>query len=138
MKYLILLVMISFFGCDKEEIKQQVQTNLLIDFLAGKDWKVTTYKKGSTDMSADFANYKFQFKSDLKVDAKLISNGTVEKTGDWNASVVAQTITSTFANATATLMLLNGTWNITKTTMTSVEASQTVTGELRLLRLDQY
>ena len=137
MKYLLALILLPFFSCDKEKIQQQVETNALISFLAGKDWKVTTFKRGSTDVTADFAGYKFQFKSDLKVNAVLISNGSIENTGTWNANVGAQTITSTFTNANATITLLNGTWVISKTTMTSVEASQAVGAELRTLRLDQ-
>jgi len=98
-------------------------------------WTVTSYIKGGTDVTTDFAPYKFQFKTNFTVDA--INSGTLEKTGTWNADANAQTITSAFANATNPLTLLNGTWNITNTTWTSVQANQTVGAELRTLRLDK-
>lgn len=86
-------------------------------------------------MTANFAPYKFQFKTDYTVDA--INNGTVEKTGTWNADAVAQSITSNFSNAVDPVALLNGTWAITNNSWTWVEAKQTASGELLLLRLDK-
>ena len=98
-------------------------------------WKVTNFNKGSNDITANFASYNFQFKSNYTVDA--INSGSVEKTGTWNADATAQSITSNFINAADPLALLNGTWLITNTTWTSVEAKQTASGELRILRLDK-
>ena len=78
---------------------------------------------------------EFQFKTDHTVDA--INNGTVEKTGFWNADATSQTITSNFTNAVDPLALLNGTWTITNNSWTWVEAKLTVNGELCNLRLDK-
>lgn len=121
-------------GCSKEK-QEQVQQNLIVQAMVNGQWKVTSFKRGSIDITADFSPYKFQFKENLTVEA--INNGAVEKTGTWNADPAALTITSNFSNAVNPLALLNGTWNINNTTWTSVEASQTVSGEQRNLRLDK-
>ena len=120
-------------GCSKEIQKQQ--ENLVVQAMTNGQWVVTSYVKGSTDLTSGFTNYKFQFRTNFTVDA--IYNGTLEKTGTWNADASAQTITSVFSGATNPLVLLNGTWNITNTTWTSVQANQTVAGELTTLRLDK-
>lgn len=86
-------------------------------------------------MTTSFATYKFQFKTDFTVDA--INNGAVENTGTWNADAVAQSITSNFSNAANPLLLLNGTWTITNSSWTWVEAKQNLNGELLSLRLDK-
>jgi hypothetical protein len=133
-KILLIACLAAALGCSKEK-KQQHEENLLVQAMVNGQWKVTGFNKGGTDITGDFAVYKFQFKSDLTVDA--INNGSVEKTGTWNGDVAAQTITSNFTNASPALTLLNGTWTISNTTLTSVQANQTVSGELRTLRLDK-
>lgn len=135
MKRLYPIVLLIFFaGCIKEK-KQQVQENLVVQAIVNGQWKVTNFNKGGSDVTGNFASYNFQFKTNNTVDA--INSGSVEKTGTWNADPTAQTITSDFANAADPLALLNGTWLITNTTWTSVEAKQTAGGELRILRLDK-
>lgn len=126
--------MIFFTGCIKEK-KQQEQENLVVQAMVNGQWKVTNFSKGASNVTGNFANYDFQFKTNNTVDA--INSGSVEKTGTWNADPTAQTITSNFTNAADPLALLNGTWLITNTTWTSVEAKQTAGGELRILRLDK-
>lgn len=124
--FLIILV-----GCKKEKKAE----NLVIQAMVNGQWKVTNFNKGGTDMTANFASYKFQFKTDFTVDA--INNGTIEKTGIWTADAAAQSITSNFSNATNPVVLLNGTWTITNNSWTWVEAKQMLNGELQLLRLDK-
>lgn len=126
---LVLLIVLA--GCKKEKKAE----NIVIQAMVNGQWKVSNFNKGGTDMTANFAPYKFQFKTDYTVDA--INNGTVEKTGTWNADAVAQSITSNFSNAVDPVALLNGTWAITNNSWTWVEAKQTASGELLLLRLDK-
>lgn len=126
---LVLLIVLA--GCKKEKKVE----NIVIQAMVNGQWKVSNFNKGGTDMTANFAPYKFQFKTDYTVDA--INNGTVEKTGTWNADAVAQSITSNFSNAVDPVALLNGTWAITNNSWTWVEAKQTASGELLLLRLDK-
>lgn len=126
-----LIVLIALFGCKKEKKAE----NMVIQAMVTGQWKVTSFNKGGTDMTNNFATYKFQFKTDFTVDA--INNGSIEKTGTWNADAVAQSITSNFSNAVSPVILLNGTWAITNNSWTWVEAKQTVNGELLSLRLDK-
>jgi hypothetical protein len=129
--FLTLLLCVAFASCSKE----QIQTNAVISAMTNGQWKVVNFMNGNTNMTSDFSVYKFQFKTNLSVDA--INNNTVEKTGTWNADANARTITSNFTNASNPLMLLNGTWKITNNSWNFVEASQTVNNELRTLRLEK-
>jgi len=131
---LAFVFIIVLAGCSKEK-KQKIQENLILKAMTDGQWKVTSYNKGGTIITSDFSSYKFQFKTNLTVDA--INGGTVEKTGNWNADPASQSITSTFVGATDPLIYLNGTWHITQTTWTSVDATQTVNGEVRTLQLDK-
>lgn len=126
-----LLFLIILAGCKKEKKAE----NIVVQAMVNGQWKVTNFNKGGTDMTNNFATYKFQFKADYTVDA--INNGNVEKTGTWNADAVAQSITSNFTNAANPVALLNGTWTITNNSWTWVEAKQTTNGELINLRLDK-
>jgi len=130
-KIFTLLLLSSLFSCNKEEMAKNAVTNAM----TSGQWKVVNFKDGATDVTTDFASYKFQFKENLTVDA--INNTTVEKTGTWTADANAKTITSTFDNANAPLILLNGTWKITDNSWTFVEATQTTSGGLRMLRLEK-
>jgi hypothetical protein len=132
MKKLYPLLLLSILvGCKKEKKAE----NIVIQAMVNGQWKVTNFSKGGTDMTTSFSTYKFQFKTDFTVDA--INNGSVEKTGSWNADAAAQSITSTFSNAVNPVALLNGTWAITNNSWTWVEAKQTLNGELLSLRLDK-
>lgn len=133
-KAILFFFLAALIGCSKEQIQQQQQNTVVLAMTSGQ-WKVTSFMKGSTDVTADFATYTFQFKTNMTVDA--LHNGTVEKTGSWAADATAQTITSNFTGAAHPLDLLNGTFTITNTTWTSVVASQTVGTELRSVRLDK-
>lgn len=126
-----LFLAVLLAGCSKEEIAR----NAVISAMTTGYWKVASFKNGSADVTTDFVPYKFQFKENLTVDA--VVNTTVEKTGTWTADANAKTITSFFSNAGHPLILLNGTWQITKSDWTFVEASQTVNNELRTLRLEK-
>ncbi len=135
MKKLYTLICLFFlFGCSKEK-QQQQQENLIVQAMVNGEWKVTNFSKSGADITSDFKNYKFQFKSNFTVEA--LNNGSIEKTGSWNADPAAQTITSNFTNVSHPLIMLNGTWLIKSTTWTSVQANQTVNGELCVLRLDK-
>ena len=127
----MLFLLLFFFNCNKEEMAK----NAVINAMTTGYWKVINFKTGSTSVTTNFAAYKFQFKENLTVDA--INNTVVENTGTWTADPNAKTITSNFPNANSTLSLLNGTWLITNNSWSFVEASQTVGGEIRSLRLEK-
>ena len=134
MKKLYVFILIAIFtGCIKTA--QQVQENIVIQAVTTGQWKVTTFINDGTDVTSSFAAYTFHFKTDFNVDA--INNGSVENTGTWNADANSKTITSNFSNASPALLLLNGTWSITNSTLTSVDATLTLNGKTRTLRLDK-
>jgi hypothetical protein len=126
-----LIFLIILIGCKKEKKVE----NIVIQAMVNGQWKVTNFNKGGTDMTTNFTTYKFQFKTDFTVDA--INNGSIEKTGTWNADATSQSITSNFTNAANPVALLNGTWIITNNSWTWVEAKQTLSGQLLILRLDK-
>lgn len=130
--YLSLLVAI-LFSCKKTT--EEVQQNIIVQAMVSGQWKISSYIKGSTNITSDFTNYKFQFKENQTVDA--IYNGIVEETGTWNGDVATKTISSNFSNASYPLDMLNGTWLLTDYSYTSEIAKQTVNGETRTLRLDK-
>lgn len=135
MKRIFLLTgfVVFLWGCQK--VKEQVQEDLIVRAITDGVWRVTNYEKGGNNLTADFAAYRYQFNMDFSVDA--INNGTLEKKGTWQADVNARTVTANFTNASPQLMLLNGTWQITRNSWTFVEATQTINGEIRLLRIDK-
>ena len=128
-----LLSLLLLAGCQK--LKENIQEDMVIKAMTDGQWRVSSFFKASENKTADFSSYRFQFHSNKTVEA--INNGNKEKTGTWDADPNTRTITSSFANATNVLMLLNGTWRITNNSWTFVEASQTVNGELYKLRLDK-
>ena len=134
--HMIFLVLI-LSGCSREKIIEQQQETLLMKAVTNGQWKVTSFMKGSTDITIDFSSYKFQFKNDYTVDA--INNGMVEKTGTWTAAgdMQAQSMTANFANSTHPLVLLNGTWNIINTTWTTVQASMMNNSEIYTLKMEK-
>ena len=134
MKKLYVFILITIFtGCIKTA--QQVQENIVIQAVTTGQWKVTTFINDGTDVTSSFAPYTFQFKTNFTVDA--YNNGSVENTGTWNADAGSKTITSNFSNPSTTLLLLNGTWSITNSTMTSVDATLTLNGKTKTMRLDK-
>jgi hypothetical protein len=132
-KLLILTLLIGAFGCQKA--KEQLQQDLIVKAITDGVWRVTKFTKAGVDRTSEFAPYTFQFHTNWTVDA--INNGATEKTGTWQADPTAKTVVSSFTNASTQLMLLNGTWQVTKNSWTYVEATQTVNSELLTLRIDK-
>jgi hypothetical protein len=123
----------TLLSCNK--FKEKLQEDVVIKAMTDGQWRMTKFTRAGTDITADFAPYLFQFRANNTVEA--INNGNTEKTGTWSADPTARTISSSFSNAAATLMLLNGTWQMTSNGWTHVEATQTVNSEVLTLRLDK-
>lgn len=128
----LLLLLFFLMSCSKEAM----QRNAIMEAMTQGKWSVVIFKKGTTDVTTSFVDYAFQFKDNYTVTA--FHNSLIEKTGTWTADVNAKTITSTFTNASDPLILLNGTWQITDNDWTRVDASQTINGETRILRLEKH
>jgi len=135
MKTLLLLALLlcSLLSCKKTV--ENAQRDAVVDIMVSGQWSVTKYMKGDSTITPQFAPYKFQFHDNGSVDA--IRNGMLEKTGTWKGDATLLTITSSFPGAPYPLPLLNGTFQITKTGLSSVEARMLLNGETHLLRLDK-
>jgi len=135
MRYIVLLLACWVLAGSCKKQVEQVQMDALMNLITNGQWKVTYFKKGSTDITTQFSPYQFQFKRNETVDA--IRSGTVEKTGTWRGNALEKTIQSSFGNVAEPLSLLNGMWLVSKTSLTHVEASQDVNGQKLSLRLDK-
>lgn len=114
---------------------ENVQEDLVVKAMTTGQWKVTKYTRGAVEETSGFAPYSFQFYENNTVEA--LENGTTRATGTWSPNPAARQISAQFSNNTTVVGLLNGTWLITKNSWTYVEATQTVSGEVRTLRLDK-
>jgi hypothetical protein len=131
--FILMLTVLLFSGC-KEAIEEKKE-NMILDAMTDGRWVVTNYTKGSLNATPTFSDYAFQFHRDRTVDA--LKSSTFEKKGLWAENTNNLTIEATFSNASEPLMLLNGIWQITKTTWSTVDAFQVVNGEQRVLRLEK-
>lgn len=127
------ILAIGLGGCKKtiEKIKQ----DLVIDAMTDGEWKITSFTLNSTDITTDFATYKFKYYRDKTVDA--INNGTVEKTGTWDGNANTMTTWANFVSPAYPLSLINGNWQINNNSWTFVVATQTNGSEVKVMRLDK-
>lgn len=130
---MLLALVLLLSGCEKTV--EQKQLDALMELITSGQWKVTSFKQDNSDITSRFAPYSFQFRRNETVEA--LKNGVVDKTGTWVGNATARTIQSSFGNVEEPLRLLNGTWQITKTSTTFVEANQRINAETRTLRLDK-
>lgn len=133
MKYSALLFLLTITLSSCKKTVEKAQQDALITVMTNGRWIVTSYTKGGTDVTANFNGYEFQFKENKTVEA--IKNNRVEKTGTWDGNAFTRTIISNFLNAVQPLALLNGSFYIDDSSLTTVDASQTVNGEVRTLKL---
>jgi hypothetical protein len=133
MRFLICLMVlcVAVTGCKKKI--DALKEDLLVKMILSSHWVVTKYMDGPVEKTADFSPYYFQFRKDYTVDAFI--DNTVDATGTWSGNIDTKTITSNFPNANPILQLLNGSWVITDSDLSYVQASQTVNGQERFLRL---
>jgi hypothetical protein len=123
--------MVILLSC-KKAIQQQ-EENIIVAAVTDGQWVVELYTADSTDITADFLPYSFQFYKNGNVDG--ITN-TVTKTGTWTSDITNYTITAVFpASASDTLKLLNHTWKITDSYTNYVEAKTTTSNGDNILHL---
>ena len=129
----LFLIMILLGSCDKAV--EKIGEDLVIKAMTDGQWKITKFTQNSTDITSSFSSYKFQYYSNKTVDAIL--NGVTERTGVWDGNASTMTTSANFAGAPNPISLINGTWNITDSGWTYVEAKQTNGTEIKTLRLDK-
>jgi len=130
---LIIFLAVLFAGCKKTV--ENIQQDLVILAMTDGQWGVTSFTQNGTNITADFASYKFKYYSNKTVDA--IKSGTVEKTGTWDGNASTMTTSANFTGAAYPLNLINGSWHIDRNSWTYVEATQVTGTETRTMRLDK-
>jgi len=130
-----LVVVLTFVltGCKKAV--ENAQQDLVIMAMTDGQWAVTSFTQNGTNITTDFASYKFKYYSNKTVDA--IKNGTVEKTGTWEGNASSMTTWANFSTPPYPLTLINGSWHIDRNSWTYVEATQIAGTETRTMRLDK-
>lgn len=131
--YTLFLLLIVLGSCKKAV--EKIGEDLVIKAMTDGQWAITKFTHNGTDITSSFSGYKFQYYSNRTVDAIL--NGTKERTGNWDGNATAMTTWADFPGAPNPISLINGTWNITKSSWTYVEATQTNGVETKTLRLDK-
>jgi hypothetical protein len=129
----LILILIVLGGCKKTI--EKIQQDLVIKAMTDGQWKVTSFTLNGTNISPDFANYRFKYYSNKTVDA--INNGVVEQTGTWDGNASSMTTWANFTSASYPLNLINGSWHIDRNSWTFVEATQSAGGNTKLMRLDK-
>lgn len=129
----VLLATLLLGSCKKTV--ENVQEDLVIKAMTDGYWGVTNFTLNGTNITADFANYKFKYYSNKTVDA--INNNAVEKTGNWDGNASNMTTWANFTSPAYPLSLINGTWQITRNSWTYVEATQTSGTDTKVMRLDK-
>ncbi|HKC35497.1 MAG TPA: hypothetical protein VKB95_05515 [Chitinophagaceae bacterium] len=135
MKRLIALFLIIFALGSCKKTAEKIGEDLVIKAMTDGQWKITKFIQNSTDITSSFSGYKFQYYSNKTVDAIL--NGVKERSGNWDGNATTMTTWADFPGAPNPISLINGTWNITDSGWTYVEATQTVGSEVKTLRLDK-
>lgn len=120
-------------GCKKNT--EAAQEDLVIQAMTNGQWAVTNFTQNGTNITPDFAVYKFKYYSNKTVDA--INNGTVEKTGTWDGNSATMTTSASFTSPVYPLGLINGTWHIDNSSWTFVVATQINGSETKAMRLDK-
>ena len=132
-RLLPLIAFVFILSCKKT--KENIYEDLVIKAMTNGQWSITSFTLNGTNITSDFAGYKFQYYSNKTVDA--IKNGTVEKTGSWDGNASTMTTSANFPSAINPLLLINGNWSITNNSWTYVVATQTVGSDVKNMRLDK-
>jgi hypothetical protein len=128
---LMVLLVTGASGCKKAAVESA--RRVLLDLMTNGRWGVQTFTESGADLSAEYATWEFQFYENGTVDGL---NGTQKVSGTWAVDEVNLTIQSNFPTGSpAVLMRLSETWNITKTTLTYVEAKPSNTNRTAYLKL---
>lgn len=130
---LTFFVIVLLTGCKKTV--DQIQEDLVIKAMTDGEWAITSFTLDGTNITSDFTNYRFKYYSNKTVDAKL--NGVVQRTGTWDGNAGTMTTSANFTTAPYPLLLINGSWLITRNSWTYVEAVQTNGSEVKTMRLDK-
>jgi len=128
---LTLLFVAASTGC-KKAVEENAR-RVLLDLMTNGRWVVQTFTESGVDLSADYSPWEFQFYENGSVDGL---NGTQKVTGTWAVDEIKLTIQSSFPTGSpAALTRLSETWNLTKTTLSYVEAKPSNPNRTAYLKL---
>ncbi|MEO7983058.1 MAG: hypothetical protein ABI688_03145 [Bacteroidota bacterium] len=136
MKKIAIVALLSLMmgaNCKKNPIITPQQQDLLVQIMTDGLWSVTLLNNNGTDMTQDFAGYRFKFYENKTVDATF--NGSFVKQGVWDGSAATMTTSTNFTNASHPLIQLNGSWHVDHSGSRFVEATQTVGSVTKNLKL---
>jgi len=132
----VLFIVLTFLIAGCKKATENAQIDLVVLAMTDGQWSVTNFTQNGTNITADFAAYKFKYYSNTTVDA--IKSGIVEKTGNWGGDQASQTTWASFTSPPYPLNLINGTWHIDRNSWTYVEATQVNGTETKTMRLDKF
>lgn len=135
MKQLITLLLCFIILGSCKKTAEKIGEDLVVKAMTDGQWVITKFTQNGTDITSSFSGYKFQYYSNKTVDAIL--NGVKDRTGNWDGNATAMTTWADFPGASSPISLINGTWNITNSGWTFVEATQINGTEVKTLRLDK-
>jgi hypothetical protein len=129
--YIVLFAVLALTGCKKAI--EKIAEDMVIKAMTDGQWIITSFTQNGNDITTDFTGYKFKYYENRTVDA--IRNDILERTGTWNGDAVTMTTSANFTGAPNPIALINGSWKITNSTWTTVEANQTNGTEVKTLKL---
>ena len=129
--YIVLFAVLALTGCKKAI--EKIAEDMVIKAMTDSQWVITSFTQNGNDITTDFTGYKFKYYENRTVDA--IKNDILERTGTWNGDAATMTTSANFTGAPNPISLINGSWKITNSTWTTVEANQTNGTEVKTLKL---
>lgn len=128
------IMIIGSLSCKKavEEQYNDIITKLMTD----GSWTITKFTENGTDITPSFNAWICKFYDNNTMSA---TQGAVVHSGTWQSNVTAYTITAQFAGTVGEpLSKINGTWNITTSTATVGNFTQTKAGVPYTMELTKY
>ncbi|HEY8397178.1 MAG TPA: hypothetical protein VIK80_04505 [Flavihumibacter sp.] len=125
-----ILACLSLAACKK--VIDRKKEEILIDAITSSKWYIYSYQEGTTDITASFSPYTFQFHRNGTVSG---FTGTTEELGTWEGDIDTKSITTNFPGAEEPINKLNAVWKITNNTWDYVKAETTIDGQKNLLHL---
>lgn len=129
--FIFLIAVLALSGCKKAI--EKIAEDMVIKAMTDGQWIITSFTQNGNDITTDFSGYKFKYYENRTVDA--IKNDILERTGTWNGDAATMTTSANFTGAPNPIALINGSWKITNSTWTTVEANQTNGTEVKTLKL---
>lgn len=115
---LVLLLLFIFSVSCKKAIERKKEA-ILMDAITSGTWIVEQYFENTTNISAEFLHYDFQFYRNSTVTG---TQSGVTTNGTWTGDMSNSSITAEFPAAGDPLKKLNGLWKITDSYWDYVEA----------------